>query len=77
MEFGVWCRDRCLGVGWRSALGMGWRSALGVVIGVGCRDQRWAWDVEIAVRHGFPAFGSDLDGVGGGSSNLKTRLVAV
>ena len=25
-------------------------------IGIG----RWAWDVEIAVRHGFPAFGSDL-----------------
>ena len=69
MEFGVWCRDRCLGVGWRSALG--------VVIDVGRRDQRWVWDVEIAVRHGFPAFGSDLDGVGGGSSNLKTGLVAV
>ena len=33
--------------------------------------------MEIAVRHGFPAFGSDLDGVGGGSSNLKTGLVAV
>ena len=77
MEFGVWCRDQCLGVGWRSALGTRWRSALGVVIGVGRRDQRWAWDVEIAVRHGFPAFGSDLDGVGGGSSNLKTGLVAV
>ena len=77
MEFGVWCRDQCLGVGWRSALGTGWRSALGVVIGVGRRDQRWAWDVEIAVRHGFPAFGSDLDGVGGGSSNLKTGLVVV
>ena len=49
----------------------------GVEIGVGRRDQRWAWDVEIAIRHGFLAFGSDLDGVGGGSSNLKTGLVAV
>ena len=49
----------------------------GVEIGVGCGDRRWAWDVEIAIRHGFSAFGSDLDGVGGGSSNLKTGLVAI
>ena len=27
-------------------------------IGVG----RWAWDVEIAVGHGFPAFRSDFGG---------------
>ena len=44
---------------------MGWRSTLGVVIDVRHRDRRWAWDVEIAVGHGFPAFGSDLGGDGG------------
>ena len=27
---------------------------------------RWAWDVEIAVGHGFSAFGPDLGGDGGG-----------
>ena len=49
----------------------------GVEIGVGCGDRRWAWDVEIVIGHGFPAFGSDLDGDGGGSGGLKTRLMAV
>ena len=39
--------------------------ALGVVIGVGRRDRRWVWDVEIAVGHGFLAFGLDLGGNGG------------
>ena len=34
---------------------------LGVVIDVGLRDRRWVWDVEIAVGHGFPVFGSNLD----------------
>ena len=63
----------------RSVFGCGVEIGFGyeVEIGVGCGDRRWVWDVEIAVRHGFPAFGSDLDGVGGGSSNLKTGLVAV
>lgn len=28
-------------------------------------DRRWAWDVEIAVEHGFPTFRSDLGGDGG------------
>ena len=65
MEIGVW--------------GLAQRLVFGCVveIGVGCGDRRWVWDVEIAVRHGFPTFGSDLDGVGGGSSNLKTGLVVV
>ena len=40
MEIGVW------GLAQRSVFGCG------VVIGVGCRDRRWAWDVEIAVEHG-------------------------
>ena len=28
-------------------------------------DRCWAWDVEIAVGHGFLAFGLDLGGDGG------------
>ena len=56
---------------------MGWRSTLGVVTNVGHRDRCWAWDVEVAVGHGFPAFGSDLGGDGGGNGGLKTGLVAV
>ena len=36
-----------------------------MVIGIGHRDRHWAWHVEIAVGHGFPAFGSDLGGDGG------------
>ena len=43
-----------------------WRSPLSMEIGIG----RWAWDVEIAVRHGFPAFGSDLGGDGGGEIGM-------
>ena len=58
-------------------MGAGWRSELGVVIGVGLRDRRWVWDVEITVEHGdrcwawdveiavghrFPVFGSNLGG---------------
>ena len=65
MEIGVW--------------GLAQRLVFGCVveIGVGCGDRRWAWDVEIAIGHGFPAFGSDLGGDGGGSGGLKTGLVAV
>ena len=43
----------------------------GVEISVGCGDRRWVWDVEIAVGHGFPVFGSNLggnDGMGLGDS---------
>ena len=57
LEFGVWCRDQCLGVGWRSALGSGWRSALGVVIGVGRRDQRWAGMWRLPLGMGFQHLG--------------------
>ena len=73
MEIGIW------GLVQRSVFGCGVEIGFGyeVEIGVGCGDRRWVWDVEIAVRHGFPTFGSDLDGVGGGSSNLKTGLVTV
>ena len=55
---------------------MGWRSTLGVVTNVGHRDRCWAWDVEVAVGHGFPAFGSDLggdSGMGLGDSRIQIR----
>ena len=35
-------------------------------IGIG----RWAWDVEITIGHRFLAFGSALDGDGGGEISV-------
>ena len=48
-----------------------------VEIGVRSRERRWAWDVEIAVEHGFPTFGSGLGGNGGSNDNLKIGSVVV